>query len=320
MRHVSFNPDDLPSNLKGEWDALQQRASDATNAIIKAWEANQKITGDNFDNTVWRDIKQFLMEHVFHKKCAYCETNLAEARQDADAEHFRPKLGVNYKNILEPGNRTYVKAKVLDLTKAPPKEIEHPGYFWLAYNWKNLLPACRYCNSKNGKKNQFPVKDEVYVFLVKMSDAETEDLADPYYTSAKWPDVRYLGFEDIDKREHRYLLHPYWDANPSEYIGFDEFGHVYAKEINGSTSLIGKHSISTYDLSNADLDTARQKEQERVKNVFKYSIAFYNSVRGLSLAEAKQKTWEEAKIKEVKAGQTAYSQAALDYLRLMEGS
>jgi hypothetical protein len=46
------------------------------------------------------------------------------------------------------------------------KEFEHPGYYWLAYEWTNLLPSCYDCNSFRrhgtmkagpGKNERFPV-------------------------------------------------------------------------------------------------------------------------------------------------------------------
>ncbi len=44
------------------------------------------------------------------------------------------------------------------------RPIRHPGYYWLAYDWRNLLPACVKCNQpavisgrKVGKHNRFPV-------------------------------------------------------------------------------------------------------------------------------------------------------------------
>lgn len=43
--------------------------------------------------------------------------------------------------------------------------MKHPGYYWLAYDWKNLLPTCTVCNQptdignkKIGKHYRFPVK------------------------------------------------------------------------------------------------------------------------------------------------------------------
>ena len=42
--------------------------------------------------------------------------------------------------------------------------MAHPGYYWLAYDWRNLLPSCIVCNEpkiingkKVGKHNRFPV-------------------------------------------------------------------------------------------------------------------------------------------------------------------
>jgi len=316
MRHVNFDPESLPAKLKTEWDALQVRASDATDTIIDKWEASRKLTSKDFDSTVWRDIKKFLMDNVFHDKCAYCETNLDEARQDADAEHFRPKLAVNYKKKPEQGNRSYTKAKVTDVSQAPPEVIDHPGYFWLAYNWKNLLPACRFCNSKDGKKNQFPVAQDKFVFLVRMTDAEAAKLRCPSHESKKWPGIRYLDFEDLDEREERYLLHPYWDNDPAKHIGFDERGQIFTRMVNGKKSPAGKHSVSAYDLWSSGLNIARQKEQERVNSVFQAAATYFKMAQGKSIADAKKAAWKEKKIVEVKSGETAYSLAALDYLDL----
>jgi hypothetical protein len=53
-------------------------------------------------------------------------------------EHFRPKAGV------------YSEAS---------GKVSTPGYYWLAYEWTNLLFACEQCN-RRGKKNHFPLLDE----------------------------------------------------------------------------------------------------------------------------------------------------------------
>ncbi len=47
-------------------------------------------------------------------------------------------------------------------------QCHHPGYYWLAYDWRNLLPTCWKCNTwhedktgeKVGKGNRFPVIGE----------------------------------------------------------------------------------------------------------------------------------------------------------------
>lgn len=88
------------------------------------------------------------LEELFYRKCAYCETQLPEVNWDV--EHYRPK------------GRVFERQG-------------HPGYYWLAYTWENLLPACPACNQSRrdlptwtdpvtgaaaGKLDQFPLRDE----------------------------------------------------------------------------------------------------------------------------------------------------------------
>ncbi|MBD8542609.1 HNH endonuclease [Oxalobacteraceae sp. CFBP 8761] len=59
---------------------------------------------------------------LFHRKCAYCESSYA-AVHPMDVEHYRPK------------------GAVFD-------DKDHPGYWWLAAEWTNLLPSCIDCNRR----------------------------------------------------------------------------------------------------------------------------------------------------------------------------
>jgi hypothetical protein len=52
-----------------------------------------------------------------------------------DVEHFRPKNGVQ---------------------QTDKEKLKKPGYYWLAYEWSNLLLACDFCNRRY-KKNYFPL-------------------------------------------------------------------------------------------------------------------------------------------------------------------
>jgi uncharacterized protein (TIGR02646 family) len=70
-----------------------------------------------------------------HGKCAFCEARLT-AHQHGDVEHFRPKAAV----------------------LGPTGELERPGYWWLAWEWTNLLFVCQICNQVH-KKNRFPLAD-----------------------------------------------------------------------------------------------------------------------------------------------------------------
>lgn len=91
----------------------------------------------------------------FYGKCAYCETLIAE-NHPGDLDHFRPKGRIT---------ESMLPVKVKD---GSGNEVPHPGYYWLAYDAKNLLPACEDCNrpSKSktagrriGKWDEFPVQD-----------------------------------------------------------------------------------------------------------------------------------------------------------------
>lgn len=111
-------------------------------------------------------VKSLLIQ-MFKGKCAYCEI-FAVAGADGDVEHFRPKGGV---------------------TDADRVQVHHPGYWWLAMAWNNLVLSCQHCNQSRrqlihtpgqdeatiarelvenrlrttGKKNRFPVQGNVWV-------------------------------------------------------------------------------------------------------------------------------------------------------------
>jgi hypothetical protein len=97
----------------------------------------------------------------FYGKCAYCEAPIRDY-QHGDVEHFRPKAGISDENgqpvfLLDEEGQVQVDAE--------GEPVEHPGYYWLAYEWTNLLPSCVKCNqagvrqgSTTGKHTRFPVE------------------------------------------------------------------------------------------------------------------------------------------------------------------
>lgn len=115
------------------------------------------------------DVKAALME-LFEGKCAYCEKRFA-ATQPMDVEHFRPK-GEIRKWPAPSGKRAEL--------------IASPGYYWLAADWRNLLPSCIDCNRGReqenarfgrvetlGKQNFFPVKSTRQLFHSESRGEET---------------------------------------------------------------------------------------------------------------------------------------------------
>ncbi len=96
--------------------------------------------GEKFTFRAYRqqDVADALNK-LFHGKCAYCESSI-KAVQPTDVEHFRPKGRV---------------------AECP----EHPGYWWLAARWDNLLASCIDCNRRRYQEAQQlaydPLTDEV---------------------------------------------------------------------------------------------------------------------------------------------------------------
>jgi hypothetical protein len=97
----------------------------------------------------------------FYGKCAYCEAPILDY-QHGDVEHFRPKAGVTDEHcqpvcLLDEQGQVQIDAD--------GEPIRHPGYYWLAYEWTNLLPTCIKCNQddvrqghRTGKHSRLPVE------------------------------------------------------------------------------------------------------------------------------------------------------------------
>lgn len=81
----------------------------------------------------WReaDVRGVLRAHQ-GPVCAYCGTELGP-NDPGDVDHFRPKARVE-------------------------EDTEHPGYWWLAYDSRNLFLSCRICNSSR-KGSKFPLRE-----------------------------------------------------------------------------------------------------------------------------------------------------------------
>jgi 5-methylcytosine-specific restriction endonuclease McrA len=304
MIHIDFDPSKLTGELKTWWEGWQPDADSARDELILKWETSGKLSKDDFDNEIWKKLKEFLLKNVFHGKCAYCETDIGMARQSGDAEHFRPKGRVNYKD----GGK-FVIVKVQSPTG---QEITHPGYFWLAYNWKNLVPACRKCNSEQGKKNQFPI-DAQHVLLRQLAPAQLQGLKVTPHQSPSWPGFYYLEPEDLDDAEDRLLLHPYYD-DPRKYLQFAEHGiEAPVPDASNQPSRKGEHSIEVYELYNDDLRRARDVAQRSACTSF--FMAYMNAV---DCKKGKEECLKEAwnRISGVVEGHAQYSAAALDFVRL----
>ena len=148
MIRISFTPPQTP-----EWAAWLDECRTAQT------ELNADIaTGrdSHAKSSIYGRLKEPIYiekDGMFSGKCAFCETFIYSA-QHGDIEHFRPKGAVkdvsNNPILLSNGE-------------------QHRGYYWLAYDYMNLLPSCQLCNQPStgrsnglriGKWNAFPLADE----------------------------------------------------------------------------------------------------------------------------------------------------------------
>jgi uncharacterized protein (TIGR02646 family) len=125
------------------------------------------------------------LEQLFHGKCAYCETFYASS-EPVDVEHFRPKGRVH-------------------------GDANHPGYWWVAMDWTNLLPSCIDCNRKR-KQTLVAVSDSLLELYESSGHAGKQD-SFPIEGTRAQPEA--ADFTD----ERALLLNPCHD-DPSEHLEF----------------------------------------------------------------------------------------------------
>lgn len=114
------------------------------NCKAKINEALAEKNNHNFSTSYYKHKEVVkALQDLYHKKCAYCETNTS-AGASLQVEHFRPK------------------AKVTEVPFDATTGVGHQGYYWLGYEWSNLLLSCAKCNEKGAKGNHFPIANESF--------------------------------------------------------------------------------------------------------------------------------------------------------------
>lgn len=262
MRRITFDPATLDADDRAWFNDWLARAADATAKFVTAWErwyAHERGlpppggtagTGSpprapRFNADIWTEFKNRFLETRFGNKCVYCET-ANPVRWPVEVEHFRPKGEVGFRTA----QGSIARARTRDSANA---EIDHPGYFWLAYNWRNLLPCCKRCNSGKGKNTQFPIT-KGYLFLRQLSAADGDAFARAT-ASTLWPGWYYCAPEDLDLVEEPQLVNPCLE-DPATHITFG------LKGIEAGVTEKGRCTIQTFDLADEGLRQQRQKAQE----------------------------------------------------------
>ncbi len=199
MIKIDFQEPDT-DNWKA-WKAQCEQEQEEHNAAIEAGQKDKvkKCIYDGKRFNIKSDI-YINIEGPFNGKCAYCESRIA-SDQDGEIDHFRPK------NAISDINFNPVKIEENGETR------DHPGYYWLCYDYKNLLPSCILCNQKRlhgdkpiGKLTRFPVRGQ---------------------------HARRPGEEE---NESPLLVNPVFE-NPEEHLEIDETGAFYARTDRGQVCI-----------------------------------------------------------------------------------
>jgi hypothetical protein len=181
----------------------KKRAKDLTNEITNRIARNEVV---DFPGELWTELKSLIFV-LSHGKCAYCEAFVRDVSK-GDVEHYRPKAPV-------------------------PGEDDHRGYFWLAYDESNYLPACPECNT-SGKGRKFPVAGQRAV-------APADDLS----------------------LEKPLLLNPFEPGfDPTAHLSYAVGRDPSAGSVRGLT-LRGETSTKVYKLNRPDLI---QRRKDAIEN------------------------------------------------------
>lgn len=187
------------------------------------------------------DGVKYALDKLFFGKCAYCESRYAH-QAPVDVEHFRPKGQI-------------------------AGEV-HPGYWWLAMKWDNLLPSCIDCNRRRWHAlPEFPTGLEELLRAPEMDGTMAklgkEDLFPIAGVRAIAPSATPQAESKAQQAEEALLLNPCID-DPDEHLVFHvdgdpPLGIVLPKPGEVAPSRKGLASIHVYGLNRLHLVQERTR-------------------------------------------------------------
>ncbi|ULO04734.1 hypothetical protein H1230_16325 [Paenibacillus sp. 19GGS1-52] len=262
-----MRPIEIPATLVSECApggrleyAIKVYSDYFTSLSVDGEDKSEKIY--KFLNYDEPDVRQKLTE-LFHRKCAYCESFYAGTGL-LEIEHFRPKAEVKQARDV-PKQRT--------------------GYYWLAWEWKNLLPSC---HNRNCVINQYVVGGDTPEVKVLRGKGNLFPLLDNK--------MRVSHHENSDSlaNEIPLILNPCED-DPRKYLEFSDEGHIYPKENEGGPDCEkGYWSIVTYGLDRKDLFIHRNY----IANLIKKQIGRVRRCLTKWMIDSNNKCLEEELIQE----------------------
>jgi len=230
MIFVERGDDEPPSLSSAATTAQAEAASDH----YQNWVVGDPGFG-GFTRYREYDVQQAL-RRLFHGKCAYCEKLIEKGI--AEVEHYRPKGAV--------------------------EGCDHPGYWWLALKWTNLLPTCPGCNK--AMKHHVVTADMTVAEVEAMQAAEPRSLmgkATQFPVGA--PRLQATG--DDHFAEQPYLIDPTRTDPAFEllWLHHAEYSIVEAAASSDGPSVLGSETIRCVALNRLDLVQGRTVVLNRLK-------------------------------------------------------
>jgi len=172
-------PEPAPAALLVEGDARTAEDCAAYDRQERSFKFESSIYGH-------ADVKSALVR-LHSGKCCYCESKVRHV-SPGTIDHYRPKTGSQ---------------------QAAGEPLLRPGYYWLAYDWKNLLFTCEGCNMQH-KRNLFPLAN---------------------------PGSRARSHHDDPSKEQPLLIDPSAE-DPAQFIGFrEEVAFAMGDNVRGRTTI-----------------------------------------------------------------------------------
>ncbi len=203
MRKVNKNRIRIPQKLESK--ACLDRINDSIqNAGIHKY-SNAYYA----DGSVHKQLKK-----MYGEKCAFCESKIGVGSA-IQVDHYRPKNGVI-------------------------EDSAHRGYYWLGYEWTNLISICSKCN--RSKSHHFPIGlsgNRVYTHPVDINGEPNKE------------DFKIIS--SILQNEKPQLINPEIQ-NPQNYFTFLPSG-----KLKGKGQVESDTTIEIFKLNRHNLRIARKK-------------------------------------------------------------
>ncbi|PMM08720.1 hypothetical protein BCT62_15105 [Vibrio splendidus] len=293
MRYIDMDdveldlPDDWEETVRQAWLYVNNKINAAelatnTKADEKGWDEQKRAEQVEIEkvkarkkaisakSSIWSQLSTVLSS-LSYGKCWYCESS--ELRSDNPIDHFRPK------------------GKVAEC-------LEHPGYWWLAFEWSNYRYACTYCNSRRvdvdtagGKQDHFPV-----------------------FTPPDWNRC-----EDDNNVEKPKLLDP-TDADDYKLLAFNQNGEACPNTNDEQSEEYQKaeESIEKYHLNHEPTRKARKAIMQKIRQIVANTNELIELGVDMKSDQIKSNKKELIKLIRPSCKTTKFNTAAKLYLREYE--